>query len=71
MDDVRGDVHDHHAAQHQLQQSKMKSQRAGEGILQRFQVIQRTQFSDRQTSKGNNSKIINANVMVLALCFYC
>ena len=27
-----------------------------------------TRFSDGQSSKGNNSKSINARVMVLALC---
>ena len=39
-----------------------------EDILNSFQVIELTGFCDRQTSKGNNSKCINARVMVLALC---
>ena len=39
-----------------------------EDILNRFQVKERTQFCDGQSSKGNNSKSINARVMVLALC---
>ena len=39
-----------------------------EYILNKFQVTERTQFCDRQTSKGNNSKSINARVMVLVLC---
>ena len=39
-----------------------------EDILNRFQVTEWTQFCDRQSSKGNNSKSINAGVMVLALC---
>ena len=34
-----------------------------------FQVIERTRFCDEHSSKGNNSKSINAKVMVLlALC---
>ena len=37
-------------------------------ILNRFQVTERIQFCDGQSSKGNNSKSINARVMVLALC---
>ena len=36
--------------------------------LKGFQVIERTLFCDRQTSKRNKSKSINARVMVLALC---
>ena len=39
-----------------------------EAILNSFQVIERTRFCDGQKSKGNNSKSINARVMVLALC---
>ena len=39
-----------------------------ENILNRFQVTERTRFCDGQSSKGNNSKSINASVMVLALC---
>ena len=35
--------------------------------LNGFQVIQRTRFCDGQSSKENNSKSINARVMVLAL----
>ena len=38
-----------------------------EDSLNRFQVIERTRFCG-QSSKGNNSKSINARVMVLALC---
>ena len=38
-----------------------------EDSLKGFQVIERTQFCDGQSSKGNNSKSINARVMVLAL----
>ena len=34
----------------------------------RFQVTERTRFCDGQSSKGNNSKSVNARVMVLALC---
>ena len=34
----------------------------------RFQVTEQTRFCDRQNSKGNNSKSINARVMVLVLC---
>ena len=37
-------------------------------ILNSFQVIERTRFCDGQKSKGNNSKGVNARVMVLALC---
>ena len=33
-----------------------------------FQVIERTRFCDGQSSKGYNSKGINARVMVLPLC---
>ena len=36
-----------------------------EDILNRFQVTEQTQFCDGQSSKENNSKIINARVMVL------
>ena len=39
-----------------------------EDILNRFQVTQRTRFCDGQSSEGNNSKSINARVMVLVLC---
>ena len=39
-----------------------------EDILNRFQVRERKQFCDGQSSKGNNSKRINARVMILALC---
>ena len=39
-----------------------------EDILNRFQVTEQTRFCDGQSSKGNNSKSINARVMVLALC---
>ena len=39
-----------------------------EDILNRFQVIEQTRFCDGQSSKENNSKSINAKVMVLALC---
>ena len=39
-----------------------------EDILNRFQVTERTRLSDGQSSKGNNSKSINARVMVLVLC---
>ena len=39
-----------------------------EDILNRFQAAERTRFCDGQSSKGNNSKSINARVMVLALC---
>ena len=39
-----------------------------EDSLNSFQVIQWTRFCDRQSCKGNNSKSINARVMVLALC---
>ena len=33
-----------------------------------IKVIERTQFCEGQSSKGNNSKNINARVTVLALC---
>ena len=36
--------------------------------LKGFQVIERTRFLDGKSSKGNDSKSINARVMVLALC---
>ena len=39
-----------------------------ENILNNFRVMERTQFCDGQSSKGNNSKRINARVMNLALC---
>ena len=39
-----------------------------EDSLNGFQVIEGTQFCDGQSSKENNSKSINARVMVLALC---
>ena len=39
-----------------------------EDSLNGFQVIERTLFCDGQSSKGNNSKGINARVMVLVLC---
>ena len=36
--------------------------------LNSFQVIEWTLFCDTQSSKGNNSKSINARIMVLAFC---
>ena len=39
-----------------------------ENILNRFQITERTQFCDGQSSKGNNSKSVNARVMILAFC---
>ena len=39
-------------------------------ILNRFQVTERTRFCDGQSSKGDNSKLINARFMVLVLCMY-
>ena len=39
-----------------------------EDSLNSFQVIERTLFCDGQSSKGNNSKSVNARVMVLGLC---
>ena len=33
-----------------------------------LKVIERTRFCEEQSSKGNNSKNINARVTVLALC---
>ena len=36
--------------------------------LSGFQVIERTRFCDGLSSKGNNSKSINARVTILALC---
>ena len=33
-----------------------------------LKVIERTRFCEGQSSKGNNSKNINARVTVLALC---
>ena len=33
-----------------------------------IRAVTLTRFCDRQSSKGNNSKSINARVMVLALC---
>ena len=38
-----------------------------EESLNVFQIIERTWFCDGQSSKGNNSKSINARVMILAL----
>ena len=37
-------------------------------ILNRFYLTERTRFCDGQSSKGNNSRSINARVMVFALC---
>ena len=46
-----------------------------EDSLKTFQVVERTrtdtietQFDDGRSSMGNNSRSINARVMVLALC---
>ena len=39
-----------------------------EDSLNGFQVIEQTRFCDGQSSKGNNTKSINAKVMVLTLC---
>ena len=39
-----------------------------EDSLNGFQVKERIQFCDGQSSKGNNSKSINARIIVLALC---
>ena len=39
-------------------------------ILNRFQVTERTRFYDVHSSKGNNSKRINARFMVLMFCMY-
>ena len=39
-----------------------------EDILNRFQVTERTLFCDGQSTKGNNSKSVNARIMLLALC---
>ena len=39
-----------------------------EDSLISFQVTERTQFCEGQSSKGNNSKSINTRVMVLVLC---
>ena len=39
-----------------------------EDSLKAFQVVERTRFGDGRSSMGNNSKSINARVMVLALC---
>ena len=36
--------------------------------LSDFQVIERTNFCDAQSSKGNNSKSIKGRVTILALC---
>ena len=41
-----------------------------EDSLNGFQVKEQTQFCDGQMSKGNNSKSINARVMILALCMW-
>ena len=37
-------------------------------ILNRSQVTEQTRFCDGQSIKGNNSKSINARVLVLVLC---
>ena len=39
-----------------------------EDSLNAFQVIERARFCDGHSSKGNNSKSINARVIVFALC---
>ena len=39
-----------------------------EDSLNHLQVIEQTLFCDGQSSKGNNSKSINARVIVLAPC---
>ena len=39
-----------------------------EDSLNGFQVTERKRFCDEQSSKENNSKSINARVMVLMLC---
>ena len=39
-----------------------------EDILNMFQVTERTRSCDGHSSKGNDSKSINARVMVLVLC---
>ena len=39
-----------------------------EDSLKAFHVVEQTQFGDGRSSMGNNSKSINARVMVLALC---
>ena len=39
-----------------------------EDTLNGFQVTEQIHFYDGQSSKGNNSKSINARVMILALC---
>ena len=39
-----------------------------EGILNRFQVKEKTRFCVGQSSKGNNLKSKIAIVMILALC---
>ena len=36
--------------------------------LKAFHVVEQTQFGDGRSSMGNNSKSINARVMVLAHC---
>ena len=36
--------------------------------LNSYQVIEQARFCDGQSSKGNNSKSINARLMILALC---
>ena len=41
-----------------------------EHILNRFQVTEQTRFCDGQSSKGNNSKSINARVMVMLIDIY-
>ena len=42
-----------------------------EDSLNDFRVVEQTQFRDGQSSKGNNSKSINARVMVLVLVVKC
>ena len=39
-----------------------------EDSLNSIQVIERTQFCDGQSAKGNNSKSINATVLIPVLC---
>ena len=40
----------------------------GDESLKGFQVIERTRFCDGQSSERNNSKSINARVMILVPC---
>ena len=42
-----------------------------EDILNRFQVTELTRFCDGQSSKGNNSKSINARVVVFLCSASC